>query len=92
MTGILIAVSDPNWPNPNAKGAFSPIVTHAYLFRQDGEGVALCISHGSTRFDGGDFKPRTGSSIADAVGTYTDWPASGHAIGPVEVGAIQGTI
>ena len=24
-----------------------------YLFRQDGMGVALCISHGSTRFDRG---------------------------------------
>lgn len=30
-----------------------------YLFRADGSGVHLCISHGSTRFDGGDFKPRS---------------------------------
>ena len=35
-----------------------------YLFRQDGEGVALCISHGSTRFDGGDFKPRGAAEAA----------------------------
>lgn len=35
-----------------------------YLFRQDGEGVALCISHGSTRFDGRDFKPRTWEEAA----------------------------
>lgn len=35
-----------------------------YLFRQDGAGVALCISHGSTRFDGRDFKPRTASEAA----------------------------
>ena len=26
-----------------------------YLFKADGNGVALCISHGSTRFDGRDF-------------------------------------
>ena len=30
-----------------------------YLFRPDGGGVSLCLSHGSTRFDGGDFKPRS---------------------------------
>lgn len=30
-----------------------------YLFRADGSGVHLCVSHGSTRFDGGDFKPRS---------------------------------
>lgn len=35
-----------------------------YLFRQDGQGVALCISHGSTRFDGRDFKPRTEAEAA----------------------------
>jgi hypothetical protein len=29
-----------------------------YLFKADGNGVALCISHGSTRFDGRDFIPR----------------------------------
>ena len=40
-----------------------------YLFRQDGEGVALCISHGSTRFDGGDFKPRGAAEAA----TLMEW-------------------
>lgn len=40
-----------------------------YLFRPDGTGVALCISHGSTRFDGGDFKPR---SLAEAS-ALMDW-------------------
>jgi hypothetical protein len=30
-----------------------------YLFRADGSGVHLCVGHGSTRFDGGDFKPRS---------------------------------
>lgn len=35
-----------------------------YLFRQDGGAVALCISHGSTRFDGGDFKPRSATEAA----------------------------
>lgn len=40
-----------------------------YLFRQDGEGVALCISHGSTRFDGRDFKPRT----FDEAATLMAW-------------------
>lgn len=29
-----------------------------YLFRDDGDGVALCLSHGSTRFDGSAFVPR----------------------------------
>lgn len=38
-----------------------------YLFRQDGHGVALCISHGSTRFDGGDFKPRTAAEAASLM-------------------------
>jgi len=38
-----------------------------YLFRQDGQGVALCISHGSTRFDGGDFKPRTAAEAASLM-------------------------
>lgn len=40
-----------------------------YLFRKDGDGVALCIMHGSTRFDNGDFKPR---SAAEAQGLM-DW-------------------
>ena len=35
-----------------------------YLFRADGSGVHLCISHGSTRFDGGDFKPRSREEAA----------------------------
>lgn len=39
-----------------------------YLFRQDGEGVALCLSHGSTRFDGGDFKPRAATEAASLMG------------------------
>lgn len=30
-----------------------------YLFHQDGKGVSLCLSHGSTRFDGGDYRPRS---------------------------------
>lgn len=38
-----------------------------YLFRQDGEGVALCISHGSTRFDGREFKPRTAQEAANLM-------------------------
>lgn len=38
-----------------------------YLFRADGSGVALCISHGSTRFDGGDFKPRSASEAAELM-------------------------
>jgi hypothetical protein len=38
-----------------------------YLFRQDGDAVALCISHGSTRFDGGDFKPRTAREAASLM-------------------------
>lgn len=38
-----------------------------YLFRQDGEGVALCLSHGSTRFDGGDFKPRGAAEAASLM-------------------------
>ena len=38
-----------------------------YLFRQDGRGVALCISHGSTRFDGRDFKPRTAVEAASLM-------------------------
>lgn len=35
-----------------------------YLFSQDGSTVSLCISHGSTRFDGGDFKPRSSTEAA----------------------------
>jgi hypothetical protein len=38
-----------------------------YLFRSDGEGVALCISHGSTRFDGRDFKPRSASEATQLM-------------------------
>lgn len=38
-----------------------------YLFRQDGSGVSLCISHGSTRFDGGDFKPRSAGEAAELM-------------------------
>jgi hypothetical protein len=38
-----------------------------YLFRTDGEGVALCISHGSTRFDGRDFIPRSAKEAAELM-------------------------
>ena len=38
-----------------------------YLFREDGAGVALCISHGSTRFDGREFKPRSASEAASLM-------------------------
>ncbi|PAX06673.1 MrcB family domain-containing protein [Sphingomonas lenta] len=38
-----------------------------YLFRQDGTGVALCVSHGSTRFDGREFKPRTAEEAASLM-------------------------
>lgn len=40
-----------------------------YLFRADGEGVALCLSHGSTRWDGADFKPRSAAEAA----TLMNW-------------------
>lgn len=39
------------------------------LFRADGAGVSLCLSHGSTRWDGADFKPR---SVAEAA-TLMNW-------------------
>lgn len=35
-----------------------------FLFRADGAGVALCLSHGSTRWDGADFKPRSAAEAA----------------------------
>ena len=63
-----------------------------YLFRQDGAGLALCISHGSTRFDGGDFKPRPASETS----VLMDW--SRHAIGAdalsagMEIGINLGSI
>lgn len=38
-----------------------------YLFRADGDGVALCISHGSTRFDGRDFKPRSTAEASELM-------------------------
>ena len=38
-----------------------------YLFLQDGSGVTLGISHGSTRFDGGDFKPRSAEEAAELM-------------------------
>lgn len=40
-----------------------------YLFREDGKGVALCVSHGSTRFDGRDFIPRPAPEAAALM----DW-------------------
>lgn len=38
-----------------------------YLFRADGKGVSLCISHGSTEFDGRDFKPRSAIEAAQLM-------------------------
>ena len=38
-----------------------------FLFRADGEGVALCLSHGSTRWDGADFKPRSAAEAASLM-------------------------
>ena len=38
-----------------------------YLFRSDGEGVALCLSHGSTRWDGSTFKPRSAAEAAELM-------------------------
>jgi hypothetical protein len=38
-----------------------------YLFRPDGEAVALCISHGSTRWDGSTFKPRSPVEAAELM-------------------------
>ena len=35
-----------------------------YLFRADGAGVSLAISHGSTRFDGREFKPRSAAEAS----------------------------
>lgn len=35
-----------------------------YLFHADGNGVSLCLMHGSTRFDGSDFKPRSAQEAA----------------------------
>jgi MrcB-like, N-terminal domain/Domain of unknown function (DUF3883) len=38
-----------------------------YLFRPDGEGVAICLSHGSTRWDGSTFKPRSATEAAELM-------------------------
>lgn len=38
-----------------------------YLFLQDGSGVSLGLSHGFTRFDGGDFKPRSAAEAAELM-------------------------
>jgi hypothetical protein len=38
-----------------------------FLFRADGAGVALCLSHGSTRWDGADFKPRSATEAASLM-------------------------
>ena len=38
-----------------------------FLFRADGEGVALCLSHGSTTWDGADFKPRSAAEAASLM-------------------------
>lgn len=57
-----------------------------YLFRQDGDGVALCISHGSTRFDGGDFKPRT----ADEAARLMEWGRGVIGTQAAAIGMVQG--
>ncbi len=38
-----------------------------YLFRQDGEGVALCICHGSTKLTDGSYKPRKDSEATSLM-------------------------
>lgn len=57
-----------------------------YLFRQDGSGVSICISHGSTRFDGGDFKPR---SNAEAL-VLMNWARGMFATEATAIGFEQG--
>lgn len=43
-----------------------------YLFHPDGAGVSLCLSHGSTTFDGSEFRSRT----AEEAGALMTWAAS----------------
>jgi MrcB-like, N-terminal domain/Protein NO VEIN, C-terminal len=38
-----------------------------YLFKADGSGVYLCLSHGSTKFDGMSFNPRPDNEMASLV-------------------------
>lgn len=38
-----------------------------YLFKADGSGAYLCLSHGSTRFDGSSFVPRPDSELTALV-------------------------
>ena len=38
-----------------------------YLFRHDGTAVSLCLTHGSTTFDGSTFKPRSPAEAATLV-------------------------
>jgi len=38
-----------------------------YLFRTDGTGVYLCLEHASTRYQDGDFKPRSAEELASLV-------------------------
>lgn len=40
-----------------------------FLFHADGKGVSLCVMHGSTRWDGADFKPRS----ADEAASLMNW-------------------
>lgn len=39
-----------------------------YLFHANGDGVSLCLSHGSTSFDGRDFVPRSDEEVASLMG------------------------
>lgn len=57
-----------------------------YLFREDGAGVALCISHGSTRFDGREFKPRTASEAAGLMA----WGRGLIRSQAIEIGMVEG--
>lgn len=57
-----------------------------YLFRPDGDGVALCISHGSTRFDGRDFKPRSAIEAAQLM----EWGRGQIAPQAAAIGMVEG--
>lgn len=62
-----------------------------YLFKADGSGVFLCLSHGSTRFDGGDFIPRSAAEAA-ALMTWarSEFSADAEALG-FEIGVDLGS-
>ena len=38
-----------------------------YLFHANGEGVSLCVSHGSTSFNGRDFVPRSDQEVSELM-------------------------